>query len=239
MPTAGSKRPFSPEDFLRIKTPSDSQITPDGSRIAFVVSTYSVTQDETRSHIWMASIAGGPGRQFTNGPRRDHSPRWSPDGRALAFITDRGGRPQVWLIPADGGEARALTDLKKGVSGLAWAPDGTRMVVVGRTGGPDTEVQERSPVERNKPLVINDLTYKLDGQGYFDGSHPHLFVVNVADGQAQQITDGDWDDTNPVWSPEGQQIAFTSYREEDETPPRPWLVMISGSCQLKEDQPAN
>ncbi len=201
-------RPFTPEDIVNVQWLSDPQISPDGRSVAFVVTRMDGEADEYRSQVWlMATDGASEPRQLTFGPKHDSMPRWSPDGQTLAFLSDRGGKAQVWLLPADGGEAnwaQQLTDIPAGVSYYAWSLDSLRLAVVSLVGD-----------EEQKPLMreITALKYKHDGEGFRDG-RKHIFVVDVESGEAKQVSDGDWDDTYPCWSPDGSQIAFASARHE-------------------------
>jgi dipeptidyl aminopeptidase/acylaminoacyl peptidase len=164
--------------------------------------------------VYIAPLAGGsPARRFTQG-KKDHSARWSPDGRYLAFVSDRGEKNQLFVAPSDGGEARQLTHSKFGISNPAWSPNSKRIAYMARTGD-YKETKEKSAVEKAAPRVIRDLRYKLDGIGFFDQRRTHIFTIDVETGEEKQITDGDWYDDQPAWSPDGKQIAFTSDRERE------------------------
>jgi dipeptidyl aminopeptidase/acylaminoacyl peptidase len=215
------RRPWEPRDFLRLRTASDAQVSPDGMRVAFVHASVDEERDEYRSEIYVVPAGGGAPVRWTAGPQ-DSEPRWSPDGSLLLFVRkERERKPQVWLMRADGGEAWALTDLPKGVAQPAWSPDGTRIVFAALLGGDPPDDKELTPAERNRPRVVEHLVYKLDGVGILDGSRWHLHVVDVAASAPgvipppRQITTGDWDDQFPCWSPDGGEIAFVSYREPD------------------------
>lgn len=150
MPRRVLREGMTPHDLTRIRFVGDPQLSPDGTRVAFVVTTLSEARDEYLSNIWVGDAAGGPPRPFTQGPKRDTSPCWSPDGRRLAFLSEREAKrkAQLYVMPADGGEAVRLTDLPQGVSAPVWAPDGNRLAVVARVGGvqePEDEA-ERSEV---------------------------------------------------------------------------------------------
>src|SRR6202795_170153 len=120
-----------PDDVYELTGVGDARISPDGSRVAYVVGTIDREASEYRSAIWVVLLDGSEEpRQFTGGERNDGAPRWSPDGRWLAFVSNRGDEKtpgHIYVIPAAGGEARKLTDLKESASDLVWSPDSTRI----------------------------------------------------------------------------------------------------------------
>jgi dipeptidyl aminopeptidase/acylaminoacyl peptidase len=205
------------QDLTRLRGVSDPQISPDGGRVAFVVTTASEERDEYFSSVWVVDTAGGEPRRFTGGPAHDSMPRWSPDGQWLAFLSDRGPRKksQLHVMPAHGGEATALTDLRNGVfgaGGLAWSPDGSRLAFVGIVGGWQ-EPERAEDREKSKPArIITTMKYRFEGFGFTHDRWAHLFTVPVAGGAPTPLTSGDFDHYAPTWSPDGASIAMVAER---------------------------
>ena len=218
--TEPARRPMVPEDLFRIRFVGDPQFHPDGRRVAFVVTTLSEGLDEYLSTIWVVDVDGGDPRPFTRGPRRDTAPRWSPDGRWLAFVSEREkkGKGQLHVMPADGGEAVRLTQLRPGVTSPAWSPDGRWLAFVSRVGGWEEPTDEEERERSKPPRIIDVLKYKSNGVGFVYDRPEHVFVVSPDGGPARQLTMGPFDSHHPTWAPDGQRVAFVSARhaERDE-----------------------
>jgi dipeptidyl aminopeptidase/acylaminoacyl peptidase len=202
-----------PDDICRIAWVADPRVSPDGRRVAFVVTRLSQERDEYLSTIWVVPTAGGEPRQLTAGPKRDRSPRWSPDGTQLAFVSERGddSKAQLYALPIDGGEPRRLTSLPNGVRQPAWSPDGCRLAFVSNVGD---EPKDPSSPDSKPSRVITAIKYRFNGEGFTD-RRAHVFVVDLEGGAPRQITDGDWADQEPAWSPDGRSIAFVSARHAE------------------------
>lgn len=221
MTHASGSRTITNDDLFALRIIGESQVSPDGSRVVFVVTRTDTEKDRTVSNLWLVETAGGDPRQLTTAYANDSTPRWSPDGETVAFVSDREECKELWLIPADFGEACRLTHGSSDVSQPAWSPGGQSLVYVTKANPPTTDDPTHAPKEGSDVRVITQLGYKTDGEGFWDGRYKHLFTIPVTGGEATQLTDGPWDDTQPVWSPDGSRIAFISRR----TPDREWTIV--------------
>jgi dipeptidyl aminopeptidase/acylaminoacyl peptidase len=206
---------MTPEDVYALTGVNDPRLSPDGRTVAFVVWRIDKEANELLSNIWFAAADGSsPPRQFTFGKKRDGDPRWSPDGARLAFTSKREEGPgQLYVIPVAGGEALKLTDLKEDPGEAVWSPDGTTLAFTSRVRD---EAYEEKDDKKRKPRRLKRLQYKLDNEGWTIDRPKHIFTVPAdASAPAKQLTDGDFEDEKPAWSPDGKRIAFDSARHEN------------------------
>ncbi|MFP4311304.1 MAG: S9 family peptidase [Nitriliruptoraceae bacterium] len=199
-----------PSDLDHLAVPGDPQLHPDRVRTAYVLS--EVDLEEDRYHRTIHVHDGTGTRRFTHGPA-DSSPRWSPDGRWLAFLRkgrEASDKPQLYVMPADGGEARRRTDLPLGVSDLAWAPDSTRLVLVAAIWHAD--VADLDDEERaRRPKRITRLPYRSDTRGWLHDRSTHLHVVDVTGSlDPVRLETGSTDVSSPVWTPDGLAISYVA-----------------------------
>ncbi len=222
------------DDLWRVRVPQDPQLSPDARHVVYVVKQADRETDGYSSSIWLTAVDGsGEPTQLTRGPG-DSSPRWSPDGGTIAFLSKRAEaeRPQVFLLPIGGGEARRLTNLALGAGAPVWSPDGSRVAfaaAVDLEGSPSGE-QEAS-TRLNAPLVIDRLGYKADGVGLIRSLRQHLHVIDVAKQSLFQLTWGDWSVGAPTWSPDGDTLVVAGSRSPDrdlEPGSRLWAVPAAG-----------
>ena len=212
--------PISPDSVYQLKSVADPALSPDGQRLAYALSWVERTDGgdvETLSRLTMVELDGGTEQEFTQG-NKDTAPKFSPDGNLLAFLRATGpeGR-QVWVINAAGGEARQITKSAKGVTDFGWSPTGDRLVFCADVDPDNSQGPVGSGPQVPQVTVVGRVRYRYDTLGWRGDAHFHLFVADIENtgGEATQITHGDWDDSTPVWSPDGSRIAFISSRRDD------------------------
>ena len=230
--------PFAPDMVRHLKAVADPALAPDGSRVVFTYGWVDEESLESRSRLRMLHLESGtmaPAVEFTRGVR-DGNPRFSPDGQSIAFLRpDDAGLRQIWLIAANGGEARQLTHATGNVIDLAWSPDSARLAYssdVSPAGSDDADAS------LPQVSVARRIKYRYDGLGWRGDAHFHLFLVDAIDGTSSQITDGDWDDYMPTWSPQGDRIAFISSRRDNRdisSSSEAYVIPASGSVSPPAD----
>ncbi len=207
---------FGPADLARLAEVSEPVFSPDGATVIYTVTVTNAAEDKQQSDLWRVGYDGRDRTQLTNTPRHDEwAAAWSPDGRWLAFLSDRGeddAQTQVWALPAGGGEARALTNLPGGVDDFQWAPDSLRLALAAT----DPERPAGAPKPKNPPPIVTErFHFKQDVDGYLGTRRSHLYLHEIASGQTTQLTSGAHDEAYPSWSPDGRWIVFVTRSGED------------------------
>src|SRR5208283_3412387 len=210
---APAKKPLTAESFLGWRDVQDPQFSPGGSKVAFVVSDALKGEKRTR-HIWMHDKDSNTTRQFTFSEKTESWPRWSPDGKQLAFLSNReGDDEQIYLLRMEGGEAAAVTKEKASVTGFEWSPDGQTIAYL--APDPKSEALEKKEKEKDDAHVVDK-----------DDRHPRLRILHLANHESRALTDPNWEVKELAWLPDGQSIAMiaTNRPASDEITDRIYLV---------------
>jgi len=218
-PGLAQKRAITFEDYIALKAVGDPQLSPDGRWVAYAVATPSLADNRSVSRIWLAEVATGANHQLTQGPGSDRSPRWSPDGKTLAFLSTRQNGPQVWVLDLSGGEARRVSNLSEGAGELYWLPDGKGFLVVSDVKWPpQQEIDRRNGDYPTDARLWTELLWRHWDE-FRAGRRQHVFRVDLAGGEPKDLTPVDHDvgaiatggDGDVAVSPDGREIAVAMH----------------------------
>jgi len=206
------KRPIEINDLKNVRWISDPQISPQGQQILYVQKQAHPTEKtKYTTQIWEVSPQQEP-KLLTGENTSNSSPRWSPDGASIAFVSARSGTNQIWLLPVSGGEARQLTKFSRALNLIAWSPDGSKLLASCKCKPSDFS-EKKDEVSDVK--VITKLHYKMNGVGFHEDRNTHLFVVDAKSGDTKQLTEGEYDHGSATWSPNGKKVLFAAKRYDD------------------------
>jgi acylaminoacyl-peptidase len=220
--TAAQDDRFAAQDVFQLERAVDPQISPDGRRIVYRRTGFDIMTDRTRSALWIVNVDGSDHRPLTSGPNSYSSPRWSPDGSRLAYVSSENGRAQIFVRWMDTGQEAKLTNLTESPGGMSWSPDGQWIafsMFVAQDEGTLTADMPRRPegAEWGPPVqVIDQLQYRADGAGYLDEGYDHLFVIPADGGTPRQVSSGNYDHGgSPQWSRDGSALILSVNRNEN------------------------
>src|ERR1043165_9053792 len=240
------ERRFTIDDLLKVRRVSDPQVSPKGDLVAFTITDMDMAANKGTTQIYLVPLSGGEMRQLTNDENSSASPRWSPDGEKLAFVSARDGEDQIWTIDVSSGALKKITSLSTGAGDPVWSPDGNSIAFTSEVYPEckDDACNKKHADERAqskvKPHVADRLLYR-HWKAWKDGTRTHVFVVSSAGGEAKDLTPGDYDappfslggPTDYAFSPDSKELAFTSNHDKVEatsTNADVWIVPVRGGA---------
>ncbi|MDQ0430255.1 dipeptidyl aminopeptidase/acylaminoacyl peptidase [Planomicrobium stackebrandtii] len=213
-----AKKAVEIKDLTQLVSVTDPQISPDGKRVVFVHTKIDEEENTYRAHLYHIDLETGQQAQWTHGKERVSSPRWSADGTAVAFLSDRDEKNQLFVMSAAGGEARSLTDFEKGVNGFEWSPCGTKIWfnALAKEGKTFTDKEEKEEKKQPEPYHVDKMKYKMDGMGLLPKDfHRHIGSVEIDSKNVEQLTEGSYHHSLEAVSHDGKKLIYGVTREEN------------------------
>lgn len=221
-------KPLAIDDVFNLRLAVDPQISPDGRRVIYARQFNDIMTDKRHANLWIVNTDGTENRPLTTGNYNDSSPRWSPDGTQIAYISNRDGSPQIYRRWLDSGQTAKLTSLTTPPAGIAWSPDGKWISFTAHV--PESAkplIQMPAPPEGAKwaepAKVVDKLIYRFNGAGYLKPGYTQLFIVPADGGTARQISQGKYQHggvagffgSEAVWTPDGKYLIMSANRHAD------------------------
>ncbi len=216
-----SSQKFEMLDVFDLEWGSDPRISADGSRIVYVRNFYDITTDRRASNLWLIDVTSGEQRPLTSGTANNGSPRWSPDGSRLLWVSSLEGGAQLWMRWMDSGQTARVSNLTRGPGAVTWSPDGAwisfSMFVPAEPESLDAQMPTAPGGAEWAPAakVITKLQYRADGAGYLPDGTNHLFIVPADGGTPRQLTEGAFNHFGHSWAPDGQHLVLSANRHDD------------------------
>lgn len=210
------KKLIAAEDLVQLTSVTDPNYSPDGTKVAYVKTKINEKKDSYNSHIIVYDTNQGQSYAWTHGKEKSHSPKWSPDGKKLAFVSKRDETSSIYVLRTDGGEAKKVAETPYDLTQPVWAPDGKSIVCSAKlTNKESLDDEKKAEIDSYEPLEIESLQYKADGVGFTRGKYSQLVLIDIETGALQQLTDHETNHSSHVFTPDGQAIAFTANYSED------------------------
>ncbi len=220
LPEPAGQPHIRPIDVFALEYAADPQISPDGSQVVYVRTSFDIMSDRQRSSLWMVAIDGLDHRPLTTGAGSEVSPRWSPDGSRLAYVAAEEGSAEIWMRWMDTGQTTRLTNLRRSPGELSWSPDGQWIafnLFVPRAPQPFASMPDKPEgADWGPPIeVVEKLQYRSDGSGYLEDGHTQVFVLPATGGTPRQLTSGPYNhDGVPRWSADGRFLIVSANRHD-------------------------
>jgi len=241
---SAQERRFTIDELLKVRRVGDSQVSPKGDLVAFTITDMSVAANKGTTQIYVVPLSGGEVRQLTNDEHSSASPRWSPDGEKLAFISARDGEDQIWTIDVSSGALKKITSISTGAGDPVWSPDGNWLAFASDvypecpSDACNKKRADEKAQSKVKAHVATHLLYR-HWKAWKDGTRSHVFVVSANGGEAHDLTPGDYDappfslggPTDYAFSPDSKELAFVSNHDKVEaisTNADVWIVSVRG-----------